>query len=234
MLWGAVFAFVQCQMAVSINLMCRNRSAEETAFALRALPHIPNFFDGPNFLQGARINLACDKYLQCYLIALGGGRHLATAAAIEKEADSLIFDSEFALVMDKLNQRSNFCEFVLSLPYLAETYQRCAVAQCRRRATASSISAPATTTESVNPAARAYSYRLLATQTRALANLFCRRRKYEIAERAFQDAIISATTGSAGDSIIFRPYYYSYVAFLYEHRREDDALLILEKLQAFD
>ena len=220
---GAVTLFSQCQRAVFLDQICHHRSPEEMASAVESLPDPPQLFAGPPHLQNARINAACNKYLKGYLIALGGGSHLEKAAAIQNQADSLLLDSEFALAMDKLNERSSFCESVLKLPYLAEAYQRCAVAYCRQWATTENI-----------PEAKATRYKLLAQQTKALANLFCRRRKYEIAERAFQDAIVSATTASRGDYTICLPYYYAYITFLCEHRREDDAEPLIEMLQTID
>jgi len=218
-----VTLFAQCQLAVFLNQMCHNRSPEEMAFAVESLPDLPQLFDGPKFLQSARINAACDKYFKSYIFGFGGSSHLQKANALYNEANSLLLDSEFALAVDKLNERSSFYESILALPYLSETYQRCAVACCRQRANVENI-----------PQARARNYLLLAQQTKALAQLFGRRRKYEIAERAYQDAIVSATTAANGDYTICKPYYYAYITFLCEHRREDDALPLIEMLQSID
>lgn len=215
----AILLYAQSQLAAYLNLVVHNRSREEVAAIVKTLPVVPDLFGGPNFTQSSRVNAACDKFLRGYLIALGGPTQLEAAATIQNEADSLIFDREFALVIDQLNERSRFDESVLNLPYLAEAYQRCAVAHCRRRAEGESL---------VRQKARYY--RLLADQTEALAQLFCRRKKFEIAERAYLDAIVSGSQ-STPDRDKLERYYLSYAGFLCERGRWEDAFSFLEKIE---
>jgi hypothetical protein len=216
------------QMWIFLNNVCRQKVKNHAS---------PLLFRYPDLPQWTRLDQACDQYLKSYFISLAavGGAQVRSAQVYENQVDSLVPGKKFSQCMDRLNDRTWFFENVLGLPYLAEACERCAVSQCRRHAEAAKTNYQnnLSTAKAAQAAELSQSYILLANETEELAKLFCRHDKFEIAERSYQDAIASATFAAGDDAEgnldarNTQRYYLAYVAFLYTHHREEEALSIL-------
>jgi hypothetical protein len=188
----------------------------------------------------ARLDRAGYLYVKGYLIAFGGAERAKEGATYQSTADRLVQGRQFALCMRRLNDRAVFYQYVLDLPTLSETCQRCVVSQCRRHAdeTRANYIAALSTTAPNGPEDLIAAYQLLAQQTIELAKLFCQHQKNEIADRSYQDAIVSASLAAHLDrerrehEQDLQRYYLAYVAFLYAQHRDEDALSVLDRMNA--
>jgi hypothetical protein len=183
----------------------------------------------PAIFEWSKEDKACHRYLQSYFTALGksGPVQLETARSYEKEADTLVGQKGFSTCMERLHSTASLIENTLNLPLLSEAFERCAVAECRRRATESRTANGSSLDQ------RRALYFLLADHTIDLAKLFCQHGKIEIADRAYQDAIASAQRAAAGDMQRvdkIQRYYFAYAEFLLEQRRDDEALYVFSKM----
>ncbi len=202
-----------------LNDICLQRSTNRAGVSV---------FPYPCCLELSAVDRACDLYLQSYFVSLGPGGldQMNLARNCEMEADGLVRGASFASCIHSLNTTACFCEYALDFPLLAETYLRCAVSQCRRHAEEARIKA-------AGGAEIGRSYYLLANEAQELAEIFCRHDKLEIADRAYQDAIASALTAARSDNRSghegedLQRYFLAYVAFLYAHHRDEDALVVL-------
>ena len=139
------------------------------------------------------------------------------------KATLLAASGNFKASIDQLSDRSLFFEYVLGLSDLADACQRCVLAETRKHALA------ATRGEDEHLLRL-----LLAEQVKNFADLCCHHLKFELAERAYADAITNATLATdlhdAGARANLQQYYLAYGAFLVSQERPDDALLIIEKM----
>jgi tetratricopeptide (TPR) repeat protein len=216
---------------ISLNSLCRERSREQVAVVVSQYPDWPEL---------ALIDRACDQYLKGYLMGLGLPRssQVSLGRDYERAADNLVAGSQFARCMERLNDRTCFFEYVLELPFLAEACERCAVSQCRRH----TDEAKKRFQKSLKGERRAQvaelrqSCLLLAEQTEDLASLFCRHQKLELADRAYQDAIASATFAAdlkdvgEKDAMNLQRFYLAYAAFLRASDRGEEALSTLDTM----
>jgi tetratricopeptide (TPR) repeat protein len=191
-------------------------------------------FDGS--LDIAKLEYAADDYLISYLESLASEpENKKSSLAWEEGADALVPELRFSACMRLMSDRAAFYQYVLHLPYLAETYQRCVVWQCRRALDELRRDVDLQKSADLGPAVEAEANLLLAEQINNLGDLYVAHGKYQIAERAYADAVASVESACRLDPIdynyeVLEERYLIWSKYLARIKKEDEARNVLERM----
>ncbi|MBU6451280.1 MAG: hypothetical protein KGS72_05855 [Cyanobacteria bacterium REEB67] len=192
------------------------------------------FFDGS--LDTAKLEYAADDYLISYIQSLASEKeNKESSLAWEEDADALVPELRFSACMRLMSDRAAFYQYVLHLPYLAETYQRCVVWQCRRALDELRRDVDLQKSADLGPAVEAEANLLLAEQINNLGDLYVAHGKYQIAERAYADAVASVESACRLDPIdynyeVLESRYLIWSKYLARINKEEEARQVLERM----